>query len=248
MKDWKKGVTVHKEKLPAAGGTGKEKVVSASNKHNETKSLTGQLEEKEKKGEDIMSMEEDFKDFMKEQARFNKSLGTFVEGISKREEQQRDDHRIEEQIKSATAPLGKKVDQQGKILEELQNKLKPFGQFCTTVEECEAKIKELAETPPEEETKEKSLNEFTAQEKYNSIKIDPTALGDLDSIYAGRFAEDPEYRKLALEKLPDEVFIELAKEKAIESKLTALCNDEVCRADVVEKIKEVEKATGKKLF
>ncbi len=244
MKDWKKGPTPSKEKASVTGATKENDVINP----NQTKLVAGQLGKKEEKGEDVMGMEEDFKLFMKEQERFNKSLGTFVEGLTKREEQQADDHRIQEQIKSATGPLDKKVGQFGKVLEELQKKLEPFGEVCTSVEECQKKLKELEKAPSEEETEKKTLDKYSAQEKYDSIKKAPMALADLDNIYVARFAENPEYRKLALEKLPDEVFVELAKEKAIETKLTALCNDEVCRADVVGKIKEVEKSTGKKLL
>jgi len=244
MKDWKKSLTLSKEKASATTVRKDKDVINS----NETKSLAGQLGKKEEKGEDVMGMEEDFKLFMKEQERFNKSLGTFVERLTKREEQQAEGTRIQEQIKTATAPMGVKIEQFGTVLEELQERLKPFGEVCTTVEECQAKIKELEKAPSEEETEEKTLDKYSAQEKYDSIKNAPSALGDLDSIYVDRFAEDPEYRKLALEKLSDEVFVELAKEKAIETKLTALCNDEVCRTDVVAKIKEVEKSTGKKLL
>jgi len=247
MKDYKKSPTSGKEKPPVIG-VKKGKDVTNPNQPDKTKPLTGQLEKEDKKGEHIMGMEEDFKDFMKEQARFNKSLGTFVEGLSKKEEVERDDHRIQEQIKAATTPLEKKVKQQGTVLEELQNQLKPFGEVCTTVEECQTKIKELEKAPPEEEAKEKSLDEYSAQEKYDSIKIASTALADLDNIYAGRFAEDPEYRKLALEKLSPETFVELVKNKEIDDKLTGMCQDEACRIDIAKRIKEVEKSTGKKLL
>jgi len=277
MKDYKKSLTSSKEKPSVTGVRKEEDVTSPTNKSNEIQSLTGQLEKKEEKGDDIMGMEEDFKVFMKEQEKFNKSLGTFVEGLTRREEQQAEGTRVREQIKSEITPLEKKVSQQGKVLEELQKQLEPFGKVCTSVEECQVKLKELEKAPPEEEPegkltgmsydKLKELSEtgnlearrvleermeklggFTAQEKYDSIKIAPTALSDLDNLYTERFAEDPEYRKQALEKLPDEVFVELAKDKAIETKLTALCNDEVCRTDVVAKIKKVEKSTGKKLL
>jgi len=247
MKDYKKPLIPSKEK-PSVTGIGKGKDITNSNQPNKTKPPTGQLEKKDEKGEEIMGMEEDFKEFMKEQARFNKSLGTFVEGLSKREEQQAEGTRIKKEVKTATGPMEVKVEQFGTVLEKLQKKLEHFGEVCNTVEECQNRLKELEKAPSEEEAKEKSLDEYSAQEKYDSIKIAPTALADLDNIYAGRFAEDPEYRKLALEKLPDEVFVELAKDKAIESKLTALCKDEVCRTDVVAKIKEVEKSTGKKLL
>jgi len=244
MKDWKKSPTSSKEK---AAVTAKKKDEGVTNP-NETESLAGQLGKKEEKGEDVMGMEEDFKLFMKEQEKFNKNLGTFVEGLTKREEQQVQGTRIQEQIKTATAPMEVKIEQQGKVLKKLQKQLEPFGEVCSSVEECQKKLNELEKAPSEEEPEEKTLDKYSAQEKYDSIKNAPSALGDLDNIYADRFAEDPEYRKLALEKLSDDVFVELAKEKAIETKLTALCNDEVCRADVVGKIKEVEKSTGKKLL
>lgn len=248
MKDWKKSLTSSKEKPPVSGVRKDEDVTSPTNKPNETKSLTGQLEKKDKKGEGVMGMEEDFKDFMKEQERFNKSLGTFIDGLTRREQQQRDDHHIQEQIKSEVAPIQEKIEEQGKVLAELQNKLKPFGQFCTTVEECQTKLKELEKAPPEEEPKEKTLDEFSAQEKYDSIKTAPLALKDLDNIYAGRFAEDPEYRKQALKKLPAEVFVEMVKNKEIDDKLTGMCTDEACRIDIKKRIKEVEKSAGKKLL
>jgi len=244
MKDYKIGSAFSKEKLHVTGA-GKGKDVTNP---NGSKLPGDQLEIKEEKGDGIMSMEEDFKEFMKEQARFNTSLGTFVEGFSKRERDQAEGTRIKEEVKTATAPIQEKVEEFETVLEKLQKQLEPFGQVCTSVEDCQKKIKELQKGPSEEESTEKTLDKFTAQEKYDSMKNAPTALADLDKIYVTRFAEDPEYRKLALENLKDETFVELAKEKAIESKLTALCNDEVCRTDVVAKIKEVEKSTGKKLL
>lgn len=252
MKDWKKSLTSGKEKPPIAGLRKDKGVRSPTNELNETKSRSNQLEKKHKKGEDIMGMEEDFKLFAKEQERFNKSLGTFIEGLSKREEQQRDDHHIQEQIAGVIGPLEKKISGQGKGLKELQEKLEPFGQFCTTVEECKAKLKkfeEKAKETPAEEAKQKTLDEFTAQEKYNSIRDGaPQAVQDLDNIYVDKFAENPEYRKLALEKLSPETFVELVKNKEIDDKLTGMCQDEACRIDIVKRLKEVEKSTGKKLF
>lgn len=238
MKDWKKSLTSTKEEPPVTGVKKHKGLTSPANKAS-----TGQLEKKDNKGEDDM---EDFD--------YDKVGKVVAQSIAKVLGEQREQERLARQQTEPVIKLEKRVSGvEGEVLDAkeqlkgLQEKLKPFGQFCTTVEECQAKIKELEETPAEE-PKEKTLDEYSAQEKYDSIKTAPSALGDLDNIYAGRFAEDPEYRKLALEKLPDEVFVELAKEKAIETKLTALCNDEVCRTDVVAKIKEVEKSTGKKLL
>lgn len=252
MKDYKKSLTSSKEKPPLTDVRKDKDVTSPTNKPNETKLLIGQLKKKDEKGEDVMGMEEDFKLFAKEQERFNKSLGTFIEGLSKREEQQADDHHIQEQIAGVTDPLEKKISGQGKVLKELQEKLEPFGQFCTTAEECKAKLKKYEEkakeTPVDEEAKEKSLDDFPAQKKYESITKSADGIKDLDNIYVDKFAEDPEYRKLALEKLSPETFVELVKNKEIDDKLIGICQDEACRIDIVKKIKEVEKSTGKKLF
>lgn len=238
MKDWKKTLPSSEEKPPVTGAEKEKDVTSPANKAS-----TGQLEKKNIKGEDDM---EDFD--------YDKVGKVVAQSIAKVLGEQREQERLARQQTEPVVKLEKRVSgvevevlDTKEQLKGLQEKLKPFGQFCTTVEECEAKIKELEETPAEE-SKEKTLDEYSAQEKYDSIKNAPSALADLDNIYAGRFAEDPDYRKSALEKLPDELFVELAKEKAIESKLTALCKDEVCRTDVVEKIKEVEKSTGKKLL
>lgn len=244
MKDWEKGFVPGKEKPPVTPkDTGKDVTNPGG-----SKSLTDELEKKDRGGEEIMAIEEELKSFMREQEKFNKNFGSFVEEYTKREEHQAEGTRIKEEVKSVTAPLQEKVDQQGEVLAKLQKQLEPFGEMCNTVEECQNKIKELQKAPSEEESKEKTLDKFSAQEKYDSIKTAPSALADLDNIYAERFAEEPEYRKLALKNLSDEVFVELAKEKAIDSKLTALCKDEVCRTDVVAKIQEVEKSTGKKLL
>lgn len=244
MKDWQKKVIPTKEKL---GITAKKKEEGVTNS-NQTKGDAGKLKKKDEKGEDVMGMEEDFKLFMKEQERFNKSLGTFVEGLSKREERQADDHRIQEQIKTATAPIQEKVGQFGKVLEKLQKELEPFGEICTSVEECKKKLKKFEEVATAGEGKEKTLDDFSAQEKYDSIKKAPVALADLDNIYVARFAENPEYRKSALGKLSPETFIEMAKNKEIDDKLTGMCQDEACRIDIVKRIKEVEKSTGRKLL
>ena len=247
MKDYKKPLIPSKEKPPLTG-IGKGKDITNPNQPDKTKPLTGQLEKEDKKGEEIMAIEEELKSFMREQEKFNKNFGSFVEEYTKREQQQAEGTRIKEEVKTATGPMEVKVEQFGIVLEKLQKKLEPFGEVCNSVEECQNRLKELEKAPPEEESKEKTLDEYSAQEKYDSIKIAPTALADLDNIYVGRFAEDPEYRKLALEKLSPETFVELIKNKEIDDKLTGMCQDEACRIDIVKRIKEVEKSTGKKLL
>jgi len=238
MKDWKKSLTSSKEKPPVTGVKKEKDVTSPANKAN-----TGQLEKEDTKGEDDM---EDFD--------YDKVGKVVAQSIAKVLGEQREQERLARQQTEPVIKLEKRVSgvevevlDAKEQLKGLQEKLKPFGQFCTTVEECQAKIKELKETPAEE-PKEKTLDEYSAQEKYDSIKTAPSALGDLDNIYAGRFAEDPEYRKLALEKLPSEVFIEMVKNKEIDDKLTGMCQDEACRIDIVKRIKEVEKSTGRKLL
>lgn len=243
MKEWKINLTPSKEKSSVSAARKKEDISL-----NKIKTVGDRSQKKGEKGDEIMAYEEELKVFIREQEKFNKRFGDFVEGLSKSKEQEVEKTRIKEEVKTATIPMEEKIEQFGTVLQKLQKQLEPFGEVCTTVEECEQKIKELQKAPSEEESKEKTLDKFSAQEKYDSIKTAPSALADLDSIYVGRFSEDPEYRKLALEKLPDEVFVELAKKKAIESKLTALCKDDVCRTDVVKKIKAVEKSTGKKLL
>lgn len=244
MKDWKKGSALVKEKSLATTKEKRRDVTSPG----EGESVADELGKINKGGEEIMAIEEELKSFMKEQEKFNQNFGNFVTEYTKREQQQAEGTRIKEEVKLVTGPLEDKVEQFGTVLEKLQKRLEPFGEVCSSVEECEKKIKELQKGPSEEESKEKTLDKFSAQEKYESIKTAPSALADLDAIYADRFASEPEYRKSALEKLSDDVFVELAKDKTIESKLTALCNDEVCRTEVVAKIKEVEKSTGKKLL
>lgn len=248
MKDWKKSLTSSKEKPPVTGVRKDKDVRDDSNNRKETKSPTSELQKKHKKGEDVMGIDEELKLFMREQDKFNRNFGTFVEEYTKREQRQAEGTRIKEEVKTATAPMQEKVGQFGKALEELQKQLEPFGEICTSVEECKKKLKKFEEVAAEGEGKEKTLDDFSAQDKYDSIKKAPLALADLDNIYVARFAENPEYRKLALEKLSPETFIEMAKNKEIDDKLTGMCQDEACRIDIVKRIKEVEKSTGKKLL
>lgn len=244
MKDWQKKVIPSKEKGSVNAETKEEDVING----NETKGDAGKLKKKDKKGEDVMGIDEELKAFIREQDKFNRNFGNFVEEYSKREQRQAEGTRIKEEVKTATAPIQEKVGQFGKVLGKLQKELEPFGEICTTVEECKKKLKKFEEVAAGGEGKEKTLDDFSAQEKYDSIKNAPLALADLDNIYVARFAENPEYRKLALGKLSPETFIQMAKNKEIDDKLTGMCQDEACRIDIVKRIKQVEKSTGKKLL
>ena len=122
------------------------------------------------KGEDVMSIDEELKIFMKEQDKFNRNFGTFVEEYTKREQRQAEGTRIKEEVKTATGPMQEKVGQFGKVLEKLQKELEPFGEICSSVEECKKKLKKFEEVAAAGEGKEKTLGDFSAQEKYDSIK------------------------------------------------------------------------------
>lgn len=234
------------------------------------------------KGGNDMGMDEDFKEFMKEQARFNQKLGDFIGSFSEKEQRKVETNRIQEQIQSVMAPIKEKVDKQAKLLGDLQEKLEPFGELCTTVGECKEKLAKFEKAVPEKkgkgelskenltevsykelkelseagnlgatkvlEQRQEKLGKFHSQEKYDSIKDSPTAVADLDDLYTDKFANDPEYRKLAFSKLSVETFVDDAKKKVIEDKLIGMCQDKTCRVDVEKMMKEAKGPGEKKLL
>lgn len=196
--------------------------------------------------DDVKRELENINKSIEEQRKFNERIGSVVENFFAKEKEKQENARIQSQVEPIIAPLKEEVGKIGETLQSLQKKLEPFGDYCTSIEECKTKIakyeEKAKEIPPKEPPK------LDGQELWETLKSNESWLQDIDNIYAEKFAKDPEYRKLAMEKLPKEAFVEMAKNKEIEDKLTGMCEDEICRIDVKSKIKEAEKKPEKKLL
>jgi len=94
----------------------------------------------------------------------------------------------------------------------------------------------------------KTILDFNIQECWDRIKSSEHGIQDMDTLFSDRFAENPAFRKLALDKLSTEDFVNDVKAKKIEDKLKGMCTDEGCILDVETKIKEARKGKGRKLF
>ena len=94
----------------------------------------------------------------------------------------------------------------------------------------------------------KAIKSFSPQEHWDEIKKSIHGQEDMEIIFAGRFAKNPEFRKKALAELSDEKVIEMVKNKELDTILTGVCKDEVCRADLTARVKQAQKGTEKKLL
>ncbi len=93
-----------------------------------------------------------------------------------------------------------------------------------------------------------TILDFNIQQCWDRIKTSERGYEDMDKIFAGRFANNPEFRKQALDKLSDEKVIEMVKNKELDGILTGVCRDEACRADLTARVKQAQKGTDKKLL
>lgn len=220
----------------------------------EAKSVSDKLdknEEIEKGGNDMVEID------------YDKIIGGVTKQMQEEERKKEQTAREIEQLvgpklelmKQEVGTLGKKVNGVEEKFTELS--FEKVKELCDAgiLEACKVrdqKIKELEEktkkTPTDGKSEEKTLDNFTAQEKFDSIKNSESALEDLDGLYADRFASDPEYRKLAFGKLSVETFVDDTKKKIIEDKLKGICQDETCRVDVEKMMKEAKKPGEKKLL
>lgn len=245
MKDWKPSVTkpVIKE------------VTNNTNKvTNEVKSVSNKLDKTtdNKKEEDMAEID------------YNKIIDGVTKQMQEIQRQKEETAReIQKQVEPTINPIQEEVNNLKKELTGIHQQISELS-FEKLRELCDSGVleackihderldkleKEREKTPgSKKKTEEKTLDGYTAQEKYDSIKESETALKDLDNIYIDRFAQDAEYRKKALDELPSETFVEMGKNKQIEDKLNAMCTDEACRVDIEERIKKAKESSEKKLF
>ncbi|MBA7496619.1 hypothetical protein ES702_07228 [subsurface metagenome] len=134
----------------------------------------------------------------------------------------------------------KKEQELNKKLEEMDNKISQIGKNFETVF---LGIKGLGQADGK-----KTILDFNIQQCWDRIKSAEHGYEDMDQIFSDRFAENSDFRAMALEKLSTEDFVNDIKAKKIEDKLKGMCTDEACILEVESKIKEARKGKGKKLF
>lgn len=133
--------------------------------------------------------------------------------------------------------------EQKKINDQIEVMNKKISQMDQNVEKAVLALDGIANAEGK-----KTILDFNPQQCWNRIEVSEHGWEDMDLKFAGRFAENPEFRKQALEQLSDEKVIEMVKNKELDSILTGVCKDEACRADLTTRVKEAQKTTGKKLL
>jgi len=146
-----------------------------------------------------------------------------ISGLLAQQELQR---KKEEEFDKKLAGMDKKISQMGKNFDKVFLGLDGLGK-------AEGK---------------KTILDFSPQACWDRIKTSEHGWTDMDGVFSDRFAENPEFRKTALDKLSDEKVIEMVKKKEFDAILTGVCKDEACRTDLASRIKEAQKGKGKKLF
>ena len=219
-------------------------------------------EEKIKKGgksmdEDVRRELEKVNKSIEEQRKFNEKIGSVIDNFFAKEKEKQENARIQSQIEPIITPLREEVKRQGETLQSLQKKLEPFGEVCTSVEECKAKLakyeKKAEEIPPKEtgevspETPSEEMIPISAHDRmFDILKSCPECWNGWTDKEGNQHRG---IKRQILEAMSEEDLQKALQDKEITKKFTtAVCTDEACRVGLSKAIKEYEKKQTKKLL